>query len=64
METLLQVLKSLVSLDVVKSRRTCREWNQVLDENQSCWKEIVLPQMSLLDTQVAVALFDSKSGSR
>lgn len=63
-DLLLMVLKFIDSKDMVKSRRCCRDWNQLLEEHRSFWKELNLPEQQTIDkTQAAITQFDLKSRS-
>lgn len=63
-DALLQVLELLGSKDMVRSRRSCKKWKEILDENQLFWREPDLPALSRFKTGTALKLFDAKSGSQ
>jgi len=63
-EVLLEVFKRLSCQDMVKTRRVWKEWSDLINQNRTLWRRLVL-QSRKEDSELAIALklFDSKSKS-
>lgn len=62
-EVLLAIFQSLNSKDMVKVMRCSKTWLEIIDENRSCWKRLILPSKSKGWNLSVVELFNRKSQS-
>lgn len=62
-EILLPIFKRLESLEMIKVMRVCKRWLEIIDGNQSLWRELILPDRKKDWSCQPLKLFDKKSCS-
>ena len=63
-DLLLAVFKNLDSQQMVKVVRVKKEWLEIIEENSSMWRKLILPKRDLGWGLQALRVFDEKSGSK